>query len=140
MTNRILVPYDGSGPAKNALEFAFETFDDVDATALYVVPTPDAYWEAFENPEDRIPAADEATERGQTILDEAAERAGKSGHDLATEIETGQPGTVIVERATEGYDTIVIGSHGRQGVSRILLGSVAESVVRRAPTPVVVVR
>ncbi|SEH15476.1 Nucleotide-binding universal stress protein, UspA family [Natronorubrum sediminis] len=140
MTEQILVPYDGSGPAKKALEYTFETFDDVDVTVLYVVPVPEGYWEAFENPEDRIPAADEATERGQTILDEAVDRAEESGHELTTEIETGRPGTVIVERATEGYDTIVIGSHGRQGVSRILLGSVAESVVRRAPTPVLVVR
>lgn len=140
MTDRILVPYDGSGPAKKALEYTFETFDDIDVTALYVVATPDGYWEAVEEPEERIPAADEATERGQNILDEAAERAKDFGHELTTEIETGQPGTVIVERATEGYDTIVIGSHGRQGVSRILLGSVAESVVRWAPTPVVVVR
>jgi len=46
-----------------------------------------------------------------------------------------------VEYAEESdVDHIVIGSHGRSGVSRILLGSVAESVVRRADMPVTVVR
>ncbi|WP_440765814.1 universal stress protein [Natronorubrum sp. DTA7] len=139
MTDRILVPYDGSPPAKKALEYAFEKFTDSDVTALYVVPIPDGYWEAFMETEDRVPVVDE--ESGQTVLEEAAEIAAESGHELQTELDTGKPDHVIVERAAdEGYDTVVMGSHGRAGVSRLLLGSVAENVVRRATVPVVVVR
>jgi len=53
----------------------------------------------------------------------------------------GRPTKVIVEYADDhDIDQIVMGSHGRSGMSRILLGSVAEIVVRRASVPVTVVR
>ena len=54
---------------------------------------------------------------------------------------TGDPATEIVTAAREWpADLIVLGSHGRKGVSRLLIGSVAEAVTRRAPCPVLVVR
>jgi len=53
----------------------------------------------------------------------------------------GDPGEAIVEAAaSEQVDLIVVGSHGRGGVGRLLLGSVSDFVVRRAPCPVLVVR
>jgi nucleotide-binding universal stress UspA family protein len=53
----------------------------------------------------------------------------------------GDPGEAIVEAAaSEQVDLIVVGSHGRSGVGRMLLGSVSDFVVRRAPCPVLVVR
>jgi nucleotide-binding universal stress UspA family protein len=53
----------------------------------------------------------------------------------------GDPGEVIVEAArSEGVEMIVVGSHGRRGVERALLGSVSDHVVRQAPCPVLVVR
>jgi nucleotide-binding universal stress UspA family protein len=59
----------------------------------------------------------------------------------STMIEVGRPSKTIVEVADEaGYDHIVMGSHGRTGVSRIILGSVAEAVTRNATVPVTVVR
>jgi nucleotide-binding universal stress UspA family protein len=52
----------------------------------------------------------------------------------------GQPADVILERACRGdVDLIVMGTHGRTGLQRLLVGSVAEGVLRRAPCPVVVV-
>jgi nucleotide-binding universal stress UspA family protein len=55
--------------------------------------------------------------------------------------EIGRPSRAIVEYAEEhDIDHIVMGSHGRSGVTRILLGSVAETVVRRSPVPVTIVR
>ena len=141
MNERILVPYDGSPPSAKALEYAFETFSDPEITALYVVPTPEGYWAAFEDPEDRIPNVDEARERGREILAEAESIASDHDATLDTDVALGKPNRIIVDRAEdEDYDTIVIGSHGREGVSRVLLGSVAESVVSRAPVPVLVVR
>ena len=54
---------------------------------------------------------------------------------------SGSPGGAIVKHAESiGADVIVIGTHGREGVSRLLMGSVAEYVVRHAPCPVLVVR
>ena len=53
----------------------------------------------------------------------------------------GDPATAIVERAASGgYDLLVLGTHGRTGLSHVLMGSVAEKVVRRAPCPVLTVR
>jgi universal stress protein A len=55
--------------------------------------------------------------------------------------EAGDPATTIVERATSGkYDLLVMGTHGRTGISHVIMGSVAEKVVRRAPCPVLTVR
>ncbi|ADD07191.1 UspA domain protein (plasmid) [Natrialba magadii ATCC 43099] len=141
MSEQILLPYDGSTPSEKALEYALETFPDADLTALYVVPAPRGYWGAFEEAEDRIPNAEKAKERGHELLDDAEAMAADQDRDLETELIVGEPEHVIVGQASDGeYDTIVIGSHGREGVSRVLLGSVAEKVVRRSPTPVVVVR
>ncbi|MGB7603793.1 MAG: universal stress protein [Candidatus Sulfotelmatobacter sp.] len=56
-------------------------------------------------------------------------------------LQVGKPATEIVKAAKEWpADLIVIGSHGRRGVERVLLGSVAEAVLRHAPCPVLVVR
>jgi nucleotide-binding universal stress UspA family protein len=55
--------------------------------------------------------------------------------------ELGDPATSIVERAASGgYDLLVLGTHGRTGLSHALIGSVAEKVVRRAPCAVLTVR
>ncbi len=141
MGDRLLVPYDGSEPATDALEYALETFPDADVVALYVVPVPDGYWGAFQDSDERTPDLDQAHDIGRNIITEAAQLAADHDRDIETEIATGKPDHEIVELAeTEPYETIVIGSHGREGISRILLGSVAENVVRRSPIPVVVVR
>ncbi|MFC7175724.1 universal stress protein [Halosegnis marinus] len=61
--------------------------------------------------------------------------------EIHSHVETGPPARTVVRFAEEhGADYVVMGSHGRSGASRILLGSVAEGVVRRAPCPVLVVR
>lgn len=59
---------------------------------------------------------------------------------LAVHLEPGSPAIAIVERAASaGHDLVVMGTHGRSGVSRLFLGSVAERVVRHAPCPVLTV-
>jgi nucleotide-binding universal stress UspA family protein len=75
------------------------------------------------------------------VLDEAEARAEEHGVPVHRETIVGVPSRAIVEWAEENeVDGVVIGSHGREGVSRVLLGSVAETVVRRSPVPVTVVR
>lgn len=68
-----------------------------------------------------------------------AETAGASG--VQTLVAEGHPADVIVRCAERGgFDLIVLGTHGRRGFQRMLLGSVAERVVRQAPCPVLTVR
>lgn len=139
MSKQILVPYDGSDPAEKELEYAFETFPEAAVTALYVVPISEGYWTAFGEAENLD--IERGRERGEEILEDATATATEHDRELETEIETREPDQMIVDRVEEEeYDTIVMGSHGREGVSRILLGSVAENVVRRSPTPVAIVR
>ena len=74
--------------------------------------------------------------------EELAETA-RALHDIAVDkrVEIGDAATTICAIAEElGVDVIVVGSHGRKGVSRLVLGSTSEHVVRNAPCPVLVVR
>lgn len=141
MNDRILVPYDGSPLSERALEYAFETFPDADVTALHVIQIPDGYWALLEGPEVRAPASEKAEEHARELLESATAIAAERGRKLETEVVTGKPARRIVAKVEDDpYDAIVIGSHGREGLSRLLLGSVAEKVVRRSPIPVLVVR
>lgn len=141
MTDRVLVPYDDSPLADEALEFALERFPDADLTVLYVIEIPDQQVTLLAGPELQLPVTDRARSYATAVLENAVELAADRDRTVETAIETGKPANRIVATATEGnYETIVMGSHGRTGLSRALLGSVAESVVRRAPVPVVVVR
>jgi nucleotide-binding universal stress UspA family protein len=59
----------------------------------------------------------------------------------SVELQTGDPRTLIVDTAAQLHsDLIIMGTHGRRGVSRLLIGSVAEQVARTAPCPVLLVR
>ena len=76
-------------------------------------------------------------------LDEWRKRAEEMGvKKVATQVVAGVPWNMIIEalEADRGYDLVVIGTHGRTGIGRVLLGSVAERVVRHAPGAVLVVR
>jgi len=142
MDSRVLVPLDESPQAWTALEHALEEHADADITVLTVIDPIEAGYSAEamfpsgseEWYESQKEAAAERSVRAQEVADEY-------GVDLSTAIELGQPARTVVEYATEhDVDQIVMGSHGRSGVTRILLGSVAESIVRRSPVPVTVVR
>jgi nucleotide-binding universal stress UspA family protein len=142
MVKRLLVPIDGSDPADAALEFALEEYPDADITLLSVIdPTDVGYGSIEAAPSTFEHLQENAEERTQNVLDEASARAADHGVEVTTETVIGMPSRAIVEWAENNdMDGIVIGSHGRKGVTRVLLGSVAESVVRRSPVPVTVVR
>jgi nucleotide-binding universal stress UspA family protein len=141
MGEQILVPFDGSDPSREALNYALDSFSDPDIIVLYVISIPEGYWSAFETDPTDLPIYESAKEEGADILDEAVEIATDAGVDIDTQVATGAPADRIVERSEdEDADLIVIGSHGREGVSHVLLGSVAEKVVRRASRPVLVAK
>lgn len=142
MVTRILVPTDGSPQSEAALEYVLEEFPDGEITLINVVdPVETGYNAPMATPGYSEEWYEMATEDAEAMFEDAQQNADEYGVTLASEIETGRPARTIVEYAEEnGFDQIVMGSHGRSGVSRILLGSVAETVVRRSPIPVTVVR
>lgn len=135
----VLVPVDGSEPSDTALDHAFEQFSTDSITALYVMdPVDGATAWGPGSADDWMSAAEE---RAEMVLGEAKDNAADAGIDIVTESVVGRPARTIVDYAEEhDADHIVIGSHGRDGISRVLLGSVAETVVRRSPIPVTVIR
>jgi len=78
-------------------------------------------------------------EQGEQIVEGASEQLG--GVDVTTTVRAGYPHEVILDYAeTEGIDLIVMGTHGRTGLDRYLIGSVTEKVVRLSDVPVLSVR
>ena len=142
MADHVLVPLDGSPQSWAALEHAMEEHPEARLSLLSVINPMEAGYSA----ETALPSAAEewyesAKAAAEERFEEAAELAAERGVSVESVVEVGRPSRVIVEYA-EGHDVdgIVMGSHGRKGVSRILLGSVAEAVVRSSPVPVTVVR
>ena len=144
MTKRILVAIDGSEEAADALQFAAEEWPDAALTALHVINPADSTTGA----EGGFPGAidqwyDSANERGERVL---ADVTAEIDRDVDTRLEVGRPTTTILDVASgdaddaEPFDHVVLASRGRTGLSRVVLGSVAEGVVRRATMPVTVVR
>ncbi|MEF8828681.1 MAG: universal stress protein [Halolamina sp.] len=140
----VLVPVDGSPQSNDALKHALRNFPDSEITALTAVDPIAAGYAAAPGPDaTSYPGewTEQAEERADAILDEAAEIAATESRQIETVRVTDRPARAIVDYAEEhDVDQIVIGSHGRTGITRVLLGSVAEKVVRRAPCPVTVVR
>ena len=80
-------------------------------------------------------------QQAQTEMAEFVRATGpETSVSVRRRFESGEPARVIVDTATEGYSMIVIGTHGRTGFQRFLMGSVAERVVRLAACPVLTVR
>lgn len=140
--SHVLVPLDGSPLADEALKQTLE-FSDCRVTVLNVVTPIDASMSEggiLDSGEDR---RTNARERADRIVDQARAQATELDREIETAIETGDPAETILEYV-DAYDVdhIVMGGHGgEQGrIARRLLGTVATSVVGKAPVTVTVVR
>jgi nucleotide-binding universal stress UspA family protein len=141
MPVNVLVAIEGSPLSERALRYAIETFPNASITSIYVINPIDSIVDVeagglqvaegwYED------AKAEATRIHTTATDLAAERE----PELVTVTEVGKPAKAILEYAADhDIDQIVMGSHGRSGIERALLGSVAETVTRRARIPVTVI-
>ncbi len=139
MYDDVLVPTDGSEGGTTALEEAIGLARRFDATihTVYVV-------EIGVIPAD-VEAAyvhDALGETGETATETVVERAEEAGVDVAEPaVVSGTPHREILAYAQDNdVDLIVMGTHGRSGIDRYLLGSVTEKVVRTADVPVLTVR
>lgn len=137
---KILVPTDFSEPSQAALMYAkafAETFH-ASLHLLHVIESPVIYgWEVYDPGPIRESVEKNARERLVQVLTE--EEREKFRVQLATR--NGSPFVEIVRYARdEEIDLIVMGTHGRGAIAHMLLGSVAERIVRKAPCPVLTVR
>ena len=140
MYDCILVPTDGSSEVERALEHAFDLAQAHDATvrAIYVVSVAGYGGLPMETPLDGI--SDALREEGEAAVERVKELA-PADIEVETRVLEGSPSRVIVDHAQPGEcDLVVMGTHGRGGIDRLLLGSVTERVVRHAPVPVLTVR
>ncbi|WP_247003687.1 universal stress protein [Halosolutus gelatinilyticus] len=136
----VLVAYDGSKPARTAAEYAFTEYPDEEIVLLRVIEAADGFTDAgIEIVRDFF--AERKAEASAEMRADVEELVDADEPEFRTEIAIGKPAHEVVRFADEhDVDHIVVGNHGRSGVSRVLLGSVAEKIVRRAPVPVTVVR
>jgi nucleotide-binding universal stress UspA family protein len=138
MYDRILLPTDGSAGTDRAVGEAIELAAETGAElhVLFVV--------------ENVPYAPEMTddgletqlrEIGEKAIESIRERAGAEGLAVRSAIEDGTPHREILGYADrENIDLVVMGTHGRSGLDKYLLGSVTERVVRAADVPVLTVR
>jgi nucleotide-binding universal stress UspA family protein len=138
MYDRILLPTDGSPTAEQASQHAFELANRFDAALDVVsVVNPGAL-----GPDVRAATILDQLERSaQETVDDVVERAGDAGiGEVTGAVGEGIPHRAILEYADDqDADLIVMGTHGRSGLQRYLIGSVTEKVVRAADVPVVTV-
>ena len=142
---RILCPTDFSANSQHALEFACALVDQfqADLHVLHVLPVdmiqamadPYVAYGMPSNLEERMRASAERT------LAEIPDSSWAGNQRVVRSLRHGSPFVEIVKYARENnIDLIVLGTHGRSGLSHVLLGSVAENVVRKAGCPVLTVR
>lgn len=138
MYENILLPYDGSEGAAEVLHHASELAHWADATiqVLYVADTTRDSVTVIEGH-----TVDVLAQQGEDIVDEAAKTLDTLGVSYDTDVVQGNPAPTIVEYA-ERYDQdlVVMPTHGREGISRYLVGSVSEKVIRLSSVPVLTVR
>ncbi|WP_340100346.1 universal stress protein [Salinibaculum salinum] len=142
MTEHILVPIDESDPSSDAMQFAIEHHPEATITAIHVVDPGEAFaGTSIEGAASRQDVLESQERHAEKLLEDVREKGESEGVTIETDTVVGNVSRSIIEYIEEhDIDHVVIGSHGRTGASRILLGSVAESVTRRSPVPVTVVR
>jgi nucleotide-binding universal stress UspA family protein len=139
---RLLVPVDGSSTSNKALVAALQIARDGAGRVRLVHALDDlAYITGFEYGNNVLAAAREGGRRVLADAGEMAKSAGVETESTLIEFAGQRLGDAVAEDAREWKaDLIVVGTHGRRGVARMLLGSGAEQIIRLAPAPVLVIR
>ncbi len=139
--DRILVPTDGSPEGRRAVAHAIDLAEAHDATVsgVYVINTASYNGLPMESSWEGVTTL--LNTDGKKALATIEQLATEHGVPVETEITEGSPAKEILQAADrQDCDLIVMGTHGRGGLDRLLLGSVAEKVVRGARIPVTTVR
>jgi nucleotide-binding universal stress UspA family protein len=142
MYKKILIPLDGSELARKALDQAEKLAKAFGAEIILFQVVP--FLPIYGSPELVTPLIvdEKQKESAERYLTNLAEELKKRGHKVTAIVKTGQQVAVeIIDFAKEvGADLIVMCTHGRSGISRWVLGSVALKILTRAETPILLVR
>ncbi|AXG08405.1 MULTISPECIES: universal stress protein [Haloferacaceae] len=138
MYKNILLPVDGSEESSDILHHTSEIARQMDATihVLFVADTTRDSVTVVENT-----VVDALVQEGEDIVADAGETLATLGAEYETDVVQGSPAPTIVEYAKRyDHDLVVMSTHGREGLSRYLRGSVSEKVVRLSSVPVLTAR
>jgi nucleotide-binding universal stress UspA family protein len=142
--HRILVPTDFSKSSHNALTYGaeFAARFDAELHLLHVVQDLALFVpEAIMLAPPMVPPIEQFVDAARAALDRAVQELAVPNVRIIPQVAEGAPFEEIIRFAREkDIDLIVMGTHGHTGLAHLLLGSVAERVVRRAPCPVLTVR
>jgi nucleotide-binding universal stress UspA family protein len=141
---RILVPTDFGKSSENALSYAvaFARKFGAEVLLVHVVQDLSAFIpEAIFATPPPVPPVEQFIAAARAAVERVVGGLAADGVTLHAEVGVGPPADEIVRLAKEKeVDLVVMGTHGHTGLTRMMLGSVAEKVVRRAPCPVLTVR
>lgn len=143
---KVLLAIDGSSYSTAAVELVASRPwppDTIVKVLMAVEPImqPPDIWSGMVGVEALELARKELTSQADQLVKNVAERLRQTGLMVETQVSNGDPRSIIVDQAEEwSADLVVVGSHGYTGLKRLLLGSVAQSVVSHAPCSVEVVR
>lgn len=144
MDQHVLVPVDGSSAAEEAFEHALERVPMSSLTLLHVIDP--AHMLGFGSTsyfdmESYKQEAERRRNQAEDLLERYRQRAEIEGFEVETLIKSGRPEDRILETIEEeDIDKVVIGSTGKSGIGRVILGSVTEAVAQRSSVPVTIVR
>lgn len=147
--DRILIPTNGSYFADQAFNEVLKVAEGTKASihVLYIVDHLELIYLATDFGPEVVPPESDVGGLyrrnrgiGESAISRLAETASAAGYNVATEIRYGAPAGAILEYASENdIDLIVMGTHGRRGIKRILRGSTTEQVLRHSSLPVLAV-
>jgi nucleotide-binding universal stress UspA family protein len=141
MFHKIVVPVEGSAPSRAAVDLALRlaTAEGASVIFAHAIEVTKIIAMTAQSPIGPAYALEAARAAAKEILDEALAQAKSSKTEVTAETVEGDCVTSLLDLAAQrGADLIVVGSHGRGGLSRALLGSVAEGILRRSAQPVLV--
>lgn len=136
---RVLLPLDGSPRAESALAAATALAEVTDVELVLLRVVDESQPIRIERTPNALPdvASDERWPHADIYLEQAARKLGQQGLQVTTVVDTGNPVTAVLSAVdAENIDLIAIASHGRGGITRLILGSVATAIVQHATVPV----
>jgi nucleotide-binding universal stress UspA family protein len=142
MYKTILMPVDGSECSTKALAEGLELAKSIGAsiTLLYALESvAAAFWVSPESVPYGLELIEDLRKAGRGVLEKAQQTSEAAGVSVRTELVEAKPAEAILE-LSKAHDLIVMGTHGRSGLDRWMLGSVTEAVIHHSTKPVLVIR